>query len=281
MTKEEPSSRIIDNWFEVDDRLGNGVTSISEPYHDEEVFCYLVKGSDADLLVDTGMGIGRIKQVLDFYHRRNKKLMVVNTHAHFDHIGGNSAFDHVLTPANDWETQNIRKGWDHEYMVTEGVISEFTDKLPPAFDPGAYAVSGYASINPVLTDSYILNLGNRIFHCLNTPGHTPGGICLLEEKTGLLFTSDLLYQGPLYCYAEESSLQDYYASLKRVQAVKKNIAVILPGHNYNHASPHLIDFAIECFDRALDNSLPDSSNLVYQEYRHPFMPRLGVRIKGS
>ena len=164
-------------------------------------------------------------------------------------------------------------------MVNEGVISEFTDRTPPGFDLAVYAVQGYALIDPILTDNYKLNLGNRSFTVLNTPGHTPGGICLFEEKTGLLFTSDLLYQGPLYCYAEESSAQDYYSSLKRIQGVEKDVAVIHPGHNYNHASLRLIDFAIECFDRALNNQPPDSLNSGYQEYRHPSMPRLAVRIK--
>lgn len=278
MAKERSPVGIIDNWFEVDDRHGNGVTSISEPYHDEEVFCYLAKGSDADLLVDTGMGIGRIKQVLDIHHPKSKKLIVVNTHAHFDHIGGNAAFVEVLTPANEWERQNILNGWDHGYMTKEGVLAGFTDKLPSGFDREAYAIPSYAPIDPVLTDNFRLDLGNRVFTVLSTPGHTPGSICLFEERTGLFFTSDLLYQGPLYCFAKESSLPDYYASLKRVLGIKRNIVTIHPGHNYSHASPRLVECALECFERALDHQPPDSSNLEYREYRHPSMPRLAIRI---
>lgn len=208
MTKEGPPTRIVDNWFEVDDSLGHGVISFSEPYHNEEVFCYFVRGSDADLLIDTGMGIGRIRQVLDIYHRQNKELVVVNTHAHFDHIGGNTAFDRVLTPKNEWESQNILEGWNHKYMLDEGVLGGFTDKIPSGFDPNTYAILGYASVSPILTDKFRLDLGNRSFSVISTPGHTPGSVCLFEEKTGLLFTSDLLYQGPLYCFAKESSLQD-------------------------------------------------------------------------
>jgi len=74
----------VENWYEIS-QLNNGVVAIGEPKHREEVFCYLVKGRDKDLLIDTGMGVVPITHALEKLRNSSKPLEVVNTHWHFDH----------------------------------------------------------------------------------------------------------------------------------------------------------------------------------------------------
>ena len=54
---------------------------------------YLVEGGDWALLVDTGLGTGDIRAVLE--QITDLPIIVVNTHAHWEHIGGNHHFDTI------------------------------------------------------------------------------------------------------------------------------------------------------------------------------------------
>ena len=76
-------------WF-VPYRILPGVTAIFEPCHFQEVASFLIEGSRCALLFDSGMGLGNIKAVVDAL--TNKPVTLVNSHSHFDHVGGNWQF---------------------------------------------------------------------------------------------------------------------------------------------------------------------------------------------
>ena len=60
------------------------------------------------------------------------------------------------------------------------------------------------------------------------PGHSPGGIALLEAEIEILFSGDIVYSGPLaddFCH---SNLEDYAASLERLLTFP--ITVVHRGH---------------------------------------------------
>lgn len=78
-----------DNWF-VTRRLDDSTYLISEPPH---VNSYLLLGSTQAVLFDTGMGISNIKRIVDGL--TDLDLLVVNSHYHFDHSGGNSLFSQI------------------------------------------------------------------------------------------------------------------------------------------------------------------------------------------
>ena len=57
------------------------------------VHCYLVQGRDWALLVDSGLGHGNLRAVVEGL--TDRPVVVVNTHGHPDHVGGNHRFDSV------------------------------------------------------------------------------------------------------------------------------------------------------------------------------------------
>src|SRR5215510_1299191 len=73
---------VHDDWFEVY-RIRPGVFAIYEPHQFEEVISYLVIGSKRALLFDTGMGIGKISDVV--MELTKLPVIVLNSHTHFDH----------------------------------------------------------------------------------------------------------------------------------------------------------------------------------------------------
>src|ERR1700682_4110236 len=74
-------------WFEVA-KMEAGVYLVSEPGH---VNSWLIEGSTSAVLFDTGLGVANIRKVAE--EITPHKLLVVNSHYHFDHSGGNRFFD--------------------------------------------------------------------------------------------------------------------------------------------------------------------------------------------
>ncbi len=83
---------INDDWFEVY-RIDDEIYAIYEPGQFEEVISFLIVGSDFALMFDTGLGIGNIRNVVD--QLTDLDIVVLNSHTHYDHIGGNHLFDTV------------------------------------------------------------------------------------------------------------------------------------------------------------------------------------------
>ncbi len=79
----------MEKWFTIK-KLTNHIWGIGEFRHFEEVISYLMIGKKEALLFDTGLGIHNIKKVVEIITK--KKLFIINSHRHFDHIGGNKYF---------------------------------------------------------------------------------------------------------------------------------------------------------------------------------------------
>lgn len=89
-----------DPWFEVYE-IGSRVYSIVEPYHYEETISFVVEGDNFAVLIDTGMGVGDIRAEAE--NLTSRPLVVINTHWHYDHIGGNYQFKDVWAYDDDFE----------------------------------------------------------------------------------------------------------------------------------------------------------------------------------
>src|SRR5437660_1210059 len=81
-----------DPWFEVY-KVAPATFAIYEPHQAEEVISYLIVGTKQALLFDTGMGIGNIKAVVA--RLTSRPIVVLNSHTHDDHVGGNWQFPFV------------------------------------------------------------------------------------------------------------------------------------------------------------------------------------------
>jgi mRNA-degrading endonuclease YafQ of YafQ-DinJ toxin-antitoxin module len=81
------------DWFKVYE-VGEGVYAIAEPYNYQEVISYLIIGSQKALLFDSGMGMSSISETVK--ELTNLPVTVLNSHTHYDHIGGNSEFETIL-----------------------------------------------------------------------------------------------------------------------------------------------------------------------------------------
>src|SRR6056300_1378913 len=97
-------------WFETE-RIGADLYCITEPFYtwENRANLWLIKGRDADLLIDTGLGVSSLKRHLAGL--LDKPLKVVASHVHFDHSGGCHEFDEVYIHQNEHEA--LRSGDQH------------------------------------------------------------------------------------------------------------------------------------------------------------------------
>ncbi len=221
-----------DDWFEVY-RIRPGVHAIYEPYHFQEAIAYLVEGTDRALLVDTLMGIGRIAGVVRTL--TELPVIVVNTHSHRDHTGGNAEFDEIWGMETEFTRRNAR-GVPNDAArrrIRPGVLAR---ELPPGVDPEAFEIPPFEISRPI-ADGDVIDLGGRQIEVVATPGHTPDSICLLDREEGLLFTGDTFYEGPVYLFSPETDMEAYSRSVEKLSALAPALSLLLPGHNTPASDP--------------------------------------------
>jgi glyoxylase-like metal-dependent hydrolase (beta-lactamase superfamily II) len=220
-----------DPWFEVY-RAAPGVFAIYEPHQYEEVISYLILGEKRAVLFDTGLGIGDIKRVV--LSLTSLPIVVLNSHTHNDHVGGNWEFSEIYGMDTDFTRINAKgSSVDAQAELAPGSIC---GELPAGFDAKQYATRPF-KIARWIHDGDILDLGGRMLQVISTPGHTPDEICLLDRKDGLLFTGDNFYAGPIWLYRPETDLDAYVHSIERIAALAPQLRQLLPSHNVPVGDP--------------------------------------------
>ncbi|HEY7688044.1 MAG TPA: MBL fold metallo-hydrolase, partial [Dongiaceae bacterium] len=73
------------------------------------------------------------------------------------------------------------------------------------------------------------------------PGHSPGSMGLWEKGTGILFSGDALYDGPLLDELEDSNLADYVRTMRRLRELP--VRVVHAGHDPSFGRDRLIELA--------------------------------------
>ena len=72
------------------------------------------------------------------------------------------------------------------------------DAIPfEGFDPEDYTLAP-ADATRLVDEGDTIALGSRVIEVLHTPGHSPGGICLLDREAGILFSGDTIYDSRLF-----------------------------------------------------------------------------------
>jgi len=223
-----------DPWFEVY-KVAPGVFAIYEPHQAEEVISYLIVGHKQAVLFDTGMGIANIRRVTT--QLTSRPVVVVNSHTHDDHVGGNWQFTFVYGMDTEFTRTNARGS--REDAQAEITPDQICGNLPKGFDAKNYATKPW-KISRAVQDGFKINLGGRTLEILSTPGHTPDAISLLDRENGLLFTGDTYYPGPIWLFRPETDLDAYEASVKRLAALAPQLKLVLGAHNIPIANPDIL-----------------------------------------
>lgn len=224
-------------------RYADGITAITAPMQEQ---IYLVEGEKRALLIDTGMGFGSLKATVEALTAL--PVIVVDTHGHPDHAGGNAEFDTVFLSKKDQDV--YRRMCSVDFRKSD-VCKIFGHGIPSLTDS---AVPFLSETCPIL-DGDEFDLGGRSLRVITTPGHTPGSLCLLDDKTGALFGGDTLSSTDTWLYLPCSMpLHTYLESLQKLQAQCGDFSVIYPGHLPSPVASDLLSCKIACVERVLNGA---------------------------
>lgn len=250
---------VRDPWFEVY-KVVPGVFAIYEPHQAEETIGYLIVGEKRALLFDTGMGISDVRKVVA--ELTKLPIVVLNSHTHDDHVGGNWEFSTIYGMDTDFTRENARGSRvDAQAEITPDQIC---GALPQGFDSKAYATRPW-KITAYTHDGDRFDLGGRTLEVIATPGHTPDAISLIDRANGLLFTGDTYYPAPIWLFRPETDLDAYAASIRRLAALAPQVKVVIGAHNIPVASPAVLARLVVAFDEVRAGKIqpsPDSPGKV-------------------
>lgn len=220
------------DWFDVR-RVEDGVFALMEPNQFQEVISYLIIGEEQALLFDTGLGMSPIRPVIE--QLTSLPVVVLNSHTHFDHTGGNAEFDRILAFNSPYTTANQR-GFPHSDLAGEAAPDAFCSAAPAGFDAGSYHTRSWSPTGTV-GDGDKLDLGGRVLEVIHVPGHTPDALALIDRENGLLWTGDTYYDATIWIYVPETDLDLYQRSLDRLAGLAPSVKRLLPAHNTVSADP--------------------------------------------
>ena len=178
-------------------------------------FIYLLIGKEKAMLIDTCSSEGNVREVVE--ELTDKEIMVVNTHGHFDHTGGNAC-------------------WPEAWMTKEAAV--YAKEPFPGIHREWFAKKPYPDYKiHFLKDGDVINLGEREVEVLGIPAHSEGSIALLDRNTESLFCGDEIESGQVILFVRNEAISLKELAIKhrenmlKLKARRKEYNHIWPAHN--------------------------------------------------
>jgi glyoxylase-like metal-dependent hydrolase (beta-lactamase superfamily II) len=198
-------------------------------------------------VIDTFLGPNAISETKVFLNTvfANKPVIVINTHAHFDHFGGNCAFQDTLIVGHVLCKQDIIRKQQVEYLVKTASLQYGKVKL----------VESNLTFEKrmVFEDD-----GLELFH---SPGHTRDGISIIDHEDQVLLVGDSIGLPNPSIYPGVK-VQDYIETLEGYRLL--GLPNVISSH-YNQIEDALIAANIEYLQKLLHND-----TAVYDQCKYQF-----------
>lgn len=241
---------------------------IKHPWREFWTGMMLFIGNQGTVLVDTAFEDAITTSLKDELEPRNLSYkdvkIVINTHAHGDHIEGNNTINDLAKPAFAIHPEG------QQALLKSGIAPKF-----------------------LLQDGQHVELGDIDLEIIHTPGHSPDSICVLDLNSKTLFTGDSVQgRGTLNIgFALYSNPKLYVDSMKKLlgRARLGDIETICLGHpelpsNGAVTGDQVIEFletsiqAVHDYDNLARTLLKDNPDLTLEEFRSEMLQRFGTTL---
>ncbi len=225
---------------------------------------FVIVGTERALLIDTGTGIGDLRWVVE-NRITDKPYDVVISHAHGDHFGGAGFFDKVFVSRKDAD-------WDINPFMRSVEFRRNFAKLIAARGGGKhFDYDPETDIRPwekepekiLIDDGFVFDLGGRKVTCYYCPGHTPGELVFIDDKSRILFCADACNRNLLLGFGwtgtREELLKETLDGLDRIIGMSDKYDAVYNGHHDYRGFgqslfPEALSDARECVRRMLDGT---------------------------
>ncbi len=213
--------------------LTDNITVISTAGN--SMYMYLIKGSEQDILIDTGYGFGNLLEAVRKV--TSKEIVVINTHGHPDHVGSNDLFKVVYQSA----------------MAKVDFREAFGKKLN--FDYEVREVKNNQTIE-------IAGVNLTFFEC---PSHSNSDIVILDERDRALFVGDIIDPGQVLFVEYDDSKETYIDrvelhldTMQMIKGMSDKFDLLYPAHNGTPVDKSYLDGII-----VLDNKIIDGTAEIF------------------
>ncbi|MDE6625542.1 MAG: MBL fold metallo-hydrolase [Lachnospiraceae bacterium] len=185
---------------------------------------YVVAGNQSAMVIDTMLGMVNVKEEAE--RLTDLPLICVNTHGHFDHIGGNWSFDKVYINFEDLSLAKETLAMPEIQATTRQFGFQYPEYLQ-------------------IEDGQIFDLGGLELQAYYLPGHTAGEIVLLDRADRILFSGDGVIEQIWMQLPESLPIRTQIQSMQRIQHLRTEFDSILTGHSRCAEKAELFDALLE------------------------------------
>jgi len=203
---------------------------------------YIIKADGKSLIIDTGMNREECRSVLstglaELEVDLNQADFFI-THLHADHLGLVSAIaaDSSKIYFNQPDADIIHNeagAWEEyaSFAVSNGFPEDGVRRAIQSHPGVKYSAQSYRDFQ-ILREGDVISIGNYSFQCIETPGHTPGHLCLYEPEQKIFISGDHILGNitpNISLFSDdENPLKEYLLSLDKVY--NYDVRLVLPGH---------------------------------------------------
>ncbi len=175
-----------------------------------ETNCYILHDGKRAVVIDPGDEGDRIAKLIDGLNL--EVGMILATHGHFDHIMAVN----MLKKLYDAPFYMSRK--DEEIIKKSYAIARSYLGIDPGDPP---------EIDRDIVELSSIDVGGEKFKIIETPGHTPGSVCILGSR--VIFTGDTLFAGGIGRIDFGGNPHDMVRSLRMLRDLPDDL-LVYPGH---------------------------------------------------
>ncbi len=219
-----------------------------------DVAMYFIKGSKRGALIDTGYGVGSLKEYID--HTFDIPYDVIITHGHVDHASGCEEWDSVYLNPLDHDLFFERTAFTFRKL---SLSKSYPDIQDEDFIPM------YTGTFKDLTDGMSFDLGDITLETYSAPGHTHGMMVVLVKEERICLFGDACGVMTFIFRPECSTVSEYRNTLNKLKSMEDQYDRILRQHGTCESPKSLVDENLEVAEEIL-NGTDDKMPWKFQQY---------------
>ena len=211
---------------------------------DHDVYMFLIEGTEKSVLIDTGYGIGNIREYVRTL--TDRKVTVLLTHNHSDHSGGIGWFENVYLNRRDWKgcfgCQTIEKRYERLSRK-----KDFADIPKEDYAPQ------FQGALQELSEGDEFDLGGITLKVIEVPGHSFGSVMFLLKEERIIIYGDACGRR-LGLLSPGHYVSDYLKALEHLKEYDGTYDLIWRSHNELECPLDVLDDDIECCREILNGT---------------------------